>query len=180
MQVPWKSQWLGAGVRDCGAIPGQGVLLTAERWIKGMGGRRLWWEMPVEKSQAAMEARQYCWVMRRAWSHHHNSLPPHTSIGSWTIERLAHQMPEALIYRVRPQPRGPLNVSDVPNNREGLQVREPSKCLNGWSYGQRLAKEAFWSPATKGLKKDSERAVIPAMEPVCVPDTWFCQGPSVF
>ena len=52
-------------------------------------------------------------------------------------------MPEALIYRVRPQPRGPLNVSDVPNNREGLQVREPSKCLNGWSYGQRLAKEAF-------------------------------------
>ena len=22
--------------------------------------RRLWWEMPVEESQAAMEARQYC------------------------------------------------------------------------------------------------------------------------
>ena len=21
-QVPWKAQWLGAGVRDCGAIPG--------------------------------------------------------------------------------------------------------------------------------------------------------------
>ena len=46
--------------RDCGAIPGRGLLLTAERWIKGMCGRRLWKEMPVEESQAAMEARQYC------------------------------------------------------------------------------------------------------------------------
>ena len=46
--------------RDCGAIPGQG-LLTAERWIEGMWGRRLWWEMLVEESQAAMEARRYYW-----------------------------------------------------------------------------------------------------------------------
>ena len=30
---------------------------TVERWIKGMLGRRLWWEMPVKESQAAMEAR---------------------------------------------------------------------------------------------------------------------------
>ena len=29
---------------------------------------------------------------------------PHTSIGSWTIERLAHQMPESLNYRVGSHP----------------------------------------------------------------------------
>ena len=46
--------------RDCGAIPGRGLLLTVERQIEGRGGRRLWWEMPVEGSQAAMEARRYC------------------------------------------------------------------------------------------------------------------------
>ena len=34
------------------------------------------------------------------------SLSPHTSIGSWTTERLAHQMPDALRYRVGPQPAG--------------------------------------------------------------------------
>ena len=64
--------------RDCGAIPGWGLLLTAERWIKGMRGRSLWWEMPVEKRWATMEARQHCWVTCRGWSHHHNlSLPTH-------------------------------------------------------------------------------------------------------
>ena len=62
--------------RDCGAIPGQGLVLTVERQIEGVWGRRLWWEMPVEESQAAIEARWYCWVMYRGWSHHH-SLSPH-------------------------------------------------------------------------------------------------------
>ena len=32
------------------------------------------------------------------------SLTPHTSIGSWTIERLAHQMPDAWNYTVGPHP----------------------------------------------------------------------------
>ena len=89
-------------LRDCGAIPVWGLLLTAERQIKGMRRRRLWWEMPVEESQAASEARRYCWVMHRGWSHHH-SLSPHASMDSWTIERLAHQMPDAAKYRVGPQ-----------------------------------------------------------------------------
>ena len=52
-------------------------------------------------------------------------------------------MPDRLIYRVGPQPVETLYVPDAQNNREGLQAREPSKCLNGWSYGERLAKEAF-------------------------------------
>ena len=58
--------------RGCGAIPGWELLLTGERWIEGMWGRRLWWEMPVEESQAAMKARQYCWVTRTGWCHHHS------------------------------------------------------------------------------------------------------------
>ena len=46
-------------------------------------------------------------------------------------------MPDVLVYR------GPLYVPDALNNRVGSQAREPSKCLNGWSYGEKLAKEVF-------------------------------------
>ena len=63
-------------LRDCAAIPGWGVVLTMERWIEQMWVRSSWWEMLVEKSQAAMEARRYCWVTRRGWNYHHSlSLP---------------------------------------------------------------------------------------------------------
>ena len=71
------------------------------------------------------------------------SLSPHANISNWTIERLAHQMPDALNYRLGPQPRVSLYVPDAPVNREGPWAREPSKCLNGQSYGERLAKETF-------------------------------------
>ena len=63
----WKLEF-----RNCAAIPGQRLLLMAERWIKGMWRRRLWWEMPVEESQASMEERPYCWVTHSWWSHHHS------------------------------------------------------------------------------------------------------------
>ena len=49
-------------------------------------------------------------------------------------------MPDVPIYRVGPQPGGLLYVPDVPNNREGPQAREPSKCLKRWSYRERLAR----------------------------------------
>ena len=52
-------------------------------------------------------------------------------------------MPDVLIYRVGPQPRGPVHEPDAPNNREGPQTRESYKGLNGQSYRERLAKEAF-------------------------------------
>ena len=61
-------------LRYCSEILGWGLQLTAERQTKGMWGRRSCWEMPVEESQAAMEARQYCLVTCRRWSYHH-SLP---------------------------------------------------------------------------------------------------------
>ena len=59
-------------------------------------------------------------------------------------------------------------MPDAPNNREGSQTRKPSKCLHRWSYRERLAKGAFWSSATRGLKKDSDRAITPVVEAVCV------------
>ena len=76
-------------------------------------------------------------------------------------------VPGALIYRVGPQPGEPVYVPDVLNNREGPQAR--SKCLNGLSYGERLAKKTLWSPATAGWKKDSDKGRTPVAEAVCVP-----------
>ena len=78
-------------------------------------------------------------------------------------------MPDTPIYRVGPQPGGPFYEPNAPNNREGPQAREPSKYLNRKSYRERLTKEAFGSPATRGSKKDSGRAIIPAAEAVRVP-----------
>ena len=52
-------------------------------------------------------------------------------------------VPDVQIYRVGPQSGGTLYVPDVTTNREGPQARDPSKCLNGQSYGERLGKEAF-------------------------------------
>jgi len=47
--------------------------------------------------------------------------------------------------------------------------RIPLSAWTGGSYRKRLAKEAFWSPATRGSKKDSDRAITSAAEAVCVP-----------
>ena len=77
-------------------------------------------------------------------------------------------MPDLRIYRVGPQ-QVRLYVPDTQNNREGPQAREPSKCLNGQSSRERLAKESFWLLATRGLEKDSDRAIIPVVEAVHVP-----------
>ena len=52
-------------------------------------------------------------------------------------------MHDELNYRVGAQPDGPLYMTDTPSNREGPQAREPCKCLNGQSYRERLAEEAF-------------------------------------
>ena len=78
-------------------------------------------------------------------------------------------MPDVPIYRVGPQPGGPLYVPDAPNNREGPQAREPSKCLNGQSYRERLVKKTFWLPPTRVSKNDSDRAITPVVEAVHVP-----------
>ena len=59
-------------------------------------------------------------------------------------------------------------MPDVPINREGPQAREPSKCLNRQSYRERLAQKTCLS-ATRGSKKDSDRAITSATEAVHVP-----------
>ena len=75
------------------------------------------------------------------------------------MERLAHQPPDApnqsrippkVLFKClmpnlhrRTPARGSLYVPDMPNSREGHQAREPSKCLNGWSFRERLAKRPF-------------------------------------
>ena len=77
--------------RDCGAIPGWGLLLTMERRIEGMWGKCLW-----RKSQAAMEARRYCWVTWGSRAITIASLSPYASRAAaeqwrgWTIKQLAH------------------------------------------------------------------------------------------
>ena len=170
--------------RDCGAIPGRGLLLTAERRIEGMWGRRLWWEMPVEESRAAMEAKQCCWVTHSGWSHHHSlSLPTHQhrqqnnrEAGPSNTSRteLQSRTPSRVSFKClmrnlqsRAQQGGPRYVPGVPN-REGHKAREPSKCLNGRAT-ERLAKKAFWLPATRGLKKDTDMAVTPVAKVVHFP-----------
>ena len=144
-------------------------------------------EMPVEESQAAMEARWYCWVTHRRWGHHHSLSLPTRQRWQLNSSEAGPSNTEALNYKAGPHPgcsfkclmhRSTERTSarEVPlcawhtNNREGPQAREPSKCLNGWSNGERLAKEAFWPPATRGSKKDCDRAITPVSEAVGVPE----------
>ena len=156
--------------RDFEAIPGQGLLLTVERWIEGMWWRRLWWEIPVEESWAAMKARWYCWVTYSGWSHHHNFFLP---------TRLHQQLNrEALNYRVGPHPECSLSAWNA-----DLQSRTPAKeaLQCAWCTKQQRrtptnrATEKDWPkrPSNCQLpearKKDSDRTITPVMEAVCVP-----------
>ena len=153
---------------DCGAIPAWGLLLTVERWTKGMWGRRVWREMPVEGGRAAREARWYSRVTRSGWCHHH-SLSLHARIGSWTIERLAHQTPEAPKYRADSSQAGP-SMCLMPWTTE----KDPRQWshLSVWMGG---ATEKDWPkrPSDPKLqeawKTDSYRAITPVVEAVHAP-----------
>ena len=172
--------------RDCGATPGWRLLLTG-----GTGWGDVREEIVVGKAcggkPGSRGSKAILLSHARGWSHHHSlSLPTWqhwrlnnreagpsnascTELQSRTPTRVPLSVPDAPIYRERPQSGGPLYVPDVLNNREGPQAREPSKCLNWQSYGERLTKEAFWSPATRDLKKDSNRAITPSAEAVHIP-----------
>ena len=122
--------------RDCGGISGWGLLLTTGRQIKGMWERRLWWICLWRKTGQPWKQGDPAESCIRGGAITIASLSPHISMGSWTIERLAHQTPDGLNYRagphpgcsfkglkcqstVGPQPGGPLYVPDMQNNREG-------------------------------------------------------------
>ena len=60
-------------------------------------------------------------------------------------------------------------MPDAPTNREGSQARDPSKCLNGQSYVERLAKKLSDCQLQEAQKKKiSDKAITPATEAVCV------------
>ena len=84
-------------------------------------------------------------------------------------------MPDALIYRVEPQPEGHLYVPDAPNNREGHQAREPSKCLNGWSC-EETGQRGLLITRYKRFEKDSDRAITSVAEAVHVPEHFVLPG----
>ena len=64
----------------------------------------MWWEMPVEEMEGRHGSKVI--LLSHTWRVEPTPSPlsPHANIGSWTIERLAHQMPDALNYRLGPQP----------------------------------------------------------------------------
>ena len=153
--------------RDYGAIPGWGLLLTVEKWIEGMWGRRLWWEMPVEERRATMEAKSYCWVMHRGWGHHHSlSLPTHKH-----LQLKNRETGPSNAWYTELKSRTPARAAPSMCLMGQTTVKDPRQGspLSAWAggVGERLAKEAFWSPATTGSKEDSDRAMTP--EAVCVP-----------
>ena len=103
-------------IRDCGAIPGRGLLLTAERQIEGVWGRRLWCETPVEQSRGQPRKQGDAAESGVGGGEAITIalLSPQASICSWTTEEVAHQRPDAR------------NTELDPSGR-------PVKCLTGWS-----------------------------------------------
>ena len=105
--------------RDCGTIPGRRFLLTAERQIEGMWGRRLWLGNTCRGKPGSMEARHYCWVTCRGWSHHLSpSLP---TCQHWQLN--SREAGPSNIWRTelqsRTPARGALYVPDVLSNKKG-------------------------------------------------------------
>ena len=86
--------------RDCGAIPGAGLLWTTERRTEGTCGRRLWWEMPVEESRQPW--KQGDTVESRVGRSHHQPLSSHTPALAAEQQRLAPQTPDTLNDRAGP------------------------------------------------------------------------------
>ena len=136
--------------------------------------------------------------MCRGWRHHHSlslSSRQHGQLNNReTSPSGISSAPDTLNYRVGPYPgcpfkclmcrstesgpiRGLFYETDVQNNTEGPQARDPSKCLKGQRYRERLVKEAFSFPATRVLKKDSDRAIT-GTEELCPCPAHFVQPGS--
>ena len=151
--------------RDCGAIPWKGCCWLLRDRLRGCEGGdhggKCWWKKarkPWKQGDtaescvgggaitiASFSPQKHQQLNRKAGpSNHWHS----EGVGLTQDSRFR---PWLQIYRGGPHPGG------------------PSMCLNGWSYGERLVKEAFWWPATRGSKKDSCGAITSAVEAVCVP-----------
>jgi len=147
--VPRTGQWLRAGVKGLWSNPRRGLLLTVERRIEGMWGRRLWWEM--EESQAAMEASDTAEPCIGGGTITIPSLPPHACIGSWTTERLAHQMPDTLNYRAGPNPGYPFKCLLLQSTEKDPRQGSP---LSAWTGG---TTEKYWPKRTSDCQLQEAR-----------------------
>ena len=107
---PGRSSSWERKFRHCGAIPGRGLLLTAERLIEGMWGRRSWWEMPVKESLQPWKQGNTAESDIRGGAITIASLSPHACIGSWTIQRLAHQTHNSRLQSRTPIQGAPLSA----------------------------------------------------------------------
>ena len=132
---PGRCNSLELVFRDCGAIPGQGLLLTVERRIKGCEGGDCGGKCQLREARQPWKQGDTAESCKEGGAIIIASLSPHASISSWTIERLAHQTPDALNCRVGPHPgcsfkwwaeqqtstppRVPLEVPDVQIYRVG-------------------------------------------------------------
>ena len=160
--------------RDWGAILVWGLLLTAERQMEGRWGRRLWWEMPLEESQAACKQG--------------NTAESHLGGGAITIASLSTcQHPQlnnreagpsnAWLTELRVGPQlGAPSVCLTCWATEKDQAREPSKGLNGRSYRGRLPK----GPSDRQLQEARKKTLIGPWllrrrQSVSL-HTWCCQG----
>ena len=104
MQVPWRVQWLGAGVYGLWRNPRASAAVECretdwgdvreETVVGNAGGGKPWKQGDTAES---------CIVGRAITT---ASLSPDASISSWTVERLAHHVPDTLNYRTGPQPLG--------------------------------------------------------------------------
>ena len=84
------------------------------------------------------------------------SLFPHTSTGSWTINRLAHQTPDALNYRVGPQPEGPFMCWMHRTTEKDTRQGSP---LSAWTGG---ATQKDWPkrPSDRQLQEAQKKTLI--------------------
>ena len=139
---------------DSGAIPGRGLLLTEERQTGGVWGRRMGREMPVEESLAPWNQGDTAESIKVGGAITIAPLSPPNSNQQLTSRQAGPSSTWLTKLQSRTPARGPFYMPYTLNNREGPQRREPPKCLNGESYGERLPKEASWSPSTRGWKKD--------------------------
>ena len=80
------------------------------------------------------------------------------------------------IYRVGPQPGGPLYVPDMLNHREGHQAREASKCWMGRATEEDWPKRPSDHQLQEALEK-TDRATVLVAEAVRIPAHLAPLGP---
>ena len=93
--------------RDCVAIPGWGLLSTAERWIERIWGRRLWWEWLWRKARQPWKQGDTVESHVGGGAITITFLSPPTSISSWNNREADPSHTWGTELQSRPQPGDP-------------------------------------------------------------------------